>query len=78
MMSTGEIWKVVPDLQALVKAHGYWCDIPPEAWAKFDAARAEWQAWARSGAKYVKGEHQRNAKPAREVASCTVRHSSPI
>jgi hypothetical protein len=34
----------MPDLQALVAAHGGYDKITPEAWAEYDAAMNAWQA----------------------------------
>jgi hypothetical protein len=38
-----------PSLQQLVLDHGTYDKITPEAWAKFDAAMAEWKAKMRYG-----------------------------
>jgi hypothetical protein len=37
------------DLQALVLKHGGWPNIPPEAWAAYDAKLTEWQMRSRAG-----------------------------
>ena len=43
-----------PDLQQLVKDHGGYDKITPEAWAKWDKDTAEWKADMRAGVGYVK------------------------
>ena len=37
-----------PDLQELVARHGGYVKIPPEAWAEYDRAMADWQQRRRS------------------------------
>ena len=45
-----------PDLQALVARFGTYDRITPEAWAAFDAQRAEWHASVRAGDTYQRAE----------------------
>jgi hypothetical protein len=32
-----------PDLQALIREHGDWCDVPPEAWARYRQEMRRWK-----------------------------------
>jgi hypothetical protein len=38
-----------PDLQDLVRKHGGYDKIPPEAWTEYDRAMAEWHECRRTG-----------------------------
>jgi hypothetical protein len=52
-----------PDLQELVLAHGGWNNIPPDAWADFDARLEAWRASIRDGVRWqrpARGGEQSN------------------
>ena len=62
-----------PDLQALVRAHGGYQNITPEAWAAFDAERAVYQERVRSGyfysREFLSDENNLEDMPVSDVVS---------